>query len=55
MGLEQSRPGRLSEYIIYRECIRDVGMWRTDPLYCQFYYESGLIWVDGTAFTGQGY
>jgi len=25
-------------------------IWRTDPLYCQFYHESGLIWVDGKGF-----
>jgi sarcosine oxidase/L-pipecolate oxidase len=25
-------------------------IWRTDPLYFQFYHESGLIWVDGKGF-----
>jgi sarcosine oxidase/L-pipecolate oxidase len=34
--------------IFYMEKALDaMKIWRTDPLYCQFYHESGLIWVDG--------
>jgi sarcosine oxidase / L-pipecolate oxidase len=37
--------------IFYMEKALDaMKIWRTDPLYCQFYHESGLIWVDGKGF-----
>jgi sarcosine oxidase/L-pipecolate oxidase len=37
--------------ILYMEkALEAMEIWRTDPLYCQFYHESGLIWVDGKGF-----
>ena len=37
--------------ILYMEkALEAMEIWRTDPLYRQFYHESGLIWVDGRGF-----